>query len=136
MGNTGVGVAEATDLFTVFPAPFAGTTVDNTSVLVRYTLYGDADLNRSVNLDDFNRLASNFGASPRRWSQGDFTFDTLVNLDDFNRLASNFGLSVAPAATISPRTNIGRRGSGEVDRRDDEEVPTLEDLYRAVGDAA
>ena len=134
--NTGVGVAEATDLFIVFPAPFAGELVDNSSVLMRYTLYGDTDLNRNVNLDDFNRLATNFGQSPRQWSQGNFDYNNNVNLDDFNRLAANFGQSVAPAAATSPRTNLAGRGSGEVDRRDDEETPTLEDLYRAVGEAA
>ena len=133
MTNTGVGVAEATDVFTIFPALFAGQLVDNSSVLVRYTLYGDTDLNRNVNLDDFNRLASNFGQSPRRWSQGNFDYNNNVNLDDFNRLAANFGQTVAPAAATSPRTSIGQRGSGAVDRRDEEDVPTLEDLYRVVG---
>jgi hypothetical protein len=129
--NTGIGYAEATDLFTVFPAPFAGVSVDNTAVLLTYTLYGDANLSGSVNLQDFNRLAANFGASPRRWSHGDFNFDAQVNLQDFNRLASHFGQSVAPAADgTDARAGgaAGRRGSRE-------EVPTLEDLLRTVGDA-
>jgi hypothetical protein len=91
--NTGVGYAEATDLFTSFPATFAGTSVDATSVLIRHTFYGDADLNRTVNLTDFNRLAANFGQSGRRWSHGDFDYNGQVNLNDFNRLAANFGLS-------------------------------------------
>jgi hypothetical protein len=90
--NTGIGYAEATDLFGVFPASFAGVSVDNTAVLLKYTLYGDANLSGNVNLQDFNRLASNFGTAGRRWSHGDFNFDTNVNLQDFNRLASNFGL--------------------------------------------
>jgi hypothetical protein len=92
--NTAVGYAEASELFGTFPAPFAGVEVDDTSVLLRHTLYGDADLNRTVNLADFNRLASNFGHSDRRWSQGDFDFSGAVNLGDFNRLAANFGLTV------------------------------------------
>jgi hypothetical protein len=71
--------------------------VDNTSVLVTYTRYGDADLNRTVNLNDFNRLAANFGGSNTRWSQGNFNYDNNTNLDDFNRLAANFGLSAAIA---------------------------------------
>ena len=90
--NTGVGYAESTEIFASFPATFAGVTVDDTAVLLRQTLYGDADLNRTVNLADFNRLAANFGATSRRWSQGDFDFNGLVNLNDFNRLAANFGL--------------------------------------------
>ena len=106
--NRALGYAEATDLFTTFPAPFAGQQVDNSSILVTYTRYGDADLNRVVNLNDFNRVAANFGQSNRRWSQGDFTFDGLVNLDDFNRLAANFGLGAGAAPS---RPGLAGRGS-------------------------
>ena len=54
---------------------------------------GDANLNGTVNLDDFNVLAANFGMTNRTWQQGDFTYDGRVTLDDFNALAANFGLS-------------------------------------------
>jgi hypothetical protein len=93
-----LGYAEATDLYTVFPATFAGLSVDNTSVLVRYVRYGDANLGGNVDLADFNKLASNFGASPRSWSQGNFDYDNDVDLSDFNKMASNFGLATAPTA--------------------------------------
>ena len=75
------------------------------------------DDNGNVNLGDFNRLAANFGQSPRRWSQGDFTFDQLVNLADFNRLATNFGMTVAPGVGVS-----GPSG--------DEKLPSLEELAK------
>jgi hypothetical protein len=93
-GNShGVGYAEASALAAV-PAVFG--TVDNSAVLLRLTRYGDANLDGQVNLQDFNRLASNFGATGSSvWTQGDFTYDGNVNLQDFNRLASNFGLSAA-----------------------------------------
>ncbi len=91
--TTSLGFAEATDLFGVFPATFSGQQVDNTSILIKYTYYGDARLDGNVNLNDFNALAANFGQSNRRWSQGDFDFSTNVTLNDFNRLASNFGQS-------------------------------------------
>jgi hypothetical protein len=35
--------------------------VDGSAVLARLTRYGDANLDGSVNLSDFNALASNFG---------------------------------------------------------------------------
>ena len=89
----GVGYAEASALASV--PPFFGT-VDATAVLMRLTRYGDANLDGTVNLQDFNRLASSFGATGGAlWSQGDFNYDGNVNLQDFNRLASNFGLSAA-----------------------------------------
>ncbi len=94
--NFALGYAEASDLFTTFPATFAGQQVDDTTVLVAFTRYGDANLDGTVNLNDFNRLAANFGISSGAvWSMGDFTYDGIVNLNDFNRLAANFGLSAA-----------------------------------------
>ncbi len=57
---------------------------------------GDANLDGTVNLDDFNLLAANFGQSNRTWQQGDFTYDGRVNLEDFNALAGNFGQSAGP----------------------------------------
>ncbi len=100
----GLGYAEASAIFTVFPATFLGETgIDNTTVLVRYTRYGDADLSGTVNLNDFNRLAASFGlSSGALWSQGDFDYSGTVNLNDFNRLAANFGLSAGPDGQVDP----------------------------------
>ena len=94
-----VGYAEASALQSV-PSIFGA--VDSTAVLLRLTRFGDANLDGQVNLQDFNRLASNFGASGAFWHQGDFNYDGNVNLQDFNRLASNFGQSVAPGIELSP----------------------------------
>ena len=96
-----LGYAEASALFSQFPAAFAAEELDDTSILVRYTLQGDADLNRTVDSTDFNILASHFG-STGLWSNGDFDYDTIVNLNDFNTLASRFGqILAAPQAQAS-----------------------------------
>jgi hypothetical protein len=60
-------------------------------------LVGDADGNGSVNSDDFNILATNFGTTGRTFSAGNFDYDAggLVNSDDFNMLATNFGISLS-----------------------------------------
>lgn len=99
--NFAVGYSEASALTTV-PAIFGA--VDATSVLIRLTRYGDADLSGVVNSDDFNRLASNFGTSGKVWSQGNFNYDPLgtVNSDDFNLLAGNFGLSAGADGVVDP----------------------------------
>jgi hypothetical protein len=89
-----LGYAEASDIFTMFPQMFGGYLIDDTSLLVTYTRYGDANLDGIVNLADFNRLASHFGAAGESWSHGDFNYDGTVNLTDFNLFASNFGLTV------------------------------------------
>ena len=69
-------------------------TIGPNDTLVRYTLNGDANLDGQVNLNDFNRLAANFGETSRQWFEGDFNYDGNVNLDDFNLLAGNFGSAV------------------------------------------
>jgi hypothetical protein len=55
-----------------------------------FALAGDADRNKTVDTTDFNLLASNFGATPRNFSQGDFNYDGTVDTTDFNMLAANF----------------------------------------------
>jgi hypothetical protein len=112
-----LGYAEASALFSSFPAIFAGQQVDNTSVLVRYTRYGDASLDGQVNLADFNRLAAGFG-SGTLWSQGNFNYDNTVNLSDFNLLAANFGGASDPDSReisdlreLLDETTGGKRGA-------------------------
>src|SRR5439155_4968720 len=77
------------------PASFAGWSVDSTSVLVRYTLAGDSNLDHKVDLTDFTFLAANFNGTGRNWLQGDYNYDGNVDLTDFTLLASNFNQALA-----------------------------------------
>jgi len=56
-------------------------------------LFLPADLNNSgsVNVADFNILASNFGSGGATRATGDITGDGVVNVADFNILATSFG---------------------------------------------
>jgi hypothetical protein len=85
-----------------------------------FFLRGDANRDRRVNLQDFNILASNFGQTPRNFSQGDFNYDTVVNLQDFNILASRFGTALA--ARSAPA------GGSAEDPFDELEEPAREEL--------
>lgn len=71
-----------------------------------FFLRGDANHDRSVNLQDFNILAANFGQSSRDFTQGDFNYDTMVTLPDFNILAGRFGqvLAAEPFGSNSIRS--------------------------------
>jgi hypothetical protein len=106
-GKTGLGYAEATDLFTTFPATFSGQQVDNSAILIKFTFYGDANLDGSTNLSDFNVLAGNFGQSDRRWVRGDNDYNLTINLADFNRLAAGFG-----GSGLAPDGRGGWKGDG------------------------
>jgi T5SS/PEP-CTERM-associated repeat protein len=91
--KTGIGYVEATNIFSTFPGSFGGYAIDNTSVLARYTLLGDANIDLAVDIADFSRLAANFNvAGP--WFNGDFNYDGVTDIGDFALLASNFNKSL------------------------------------------
>src|SRR5206468_6036284 len=69
---TAIGYAEATELGI---STFLGQSVDSTALLLRYTYYGDADLNSAVDTIDFNMLAANFSKTGQTWDHGDFNGD-------------------------------------------------------------
>lgn len=87
-----LGYAEAATLLGLAPgqtALFRGQVVDHTTVLVLYTLNGDTNLDRKVDISDFASLAANFNqAGP--WGRGDFDYNGTVNISDFALLAANF----------------------------------------------
>jgi hypothetical protein len=87
----GVAVAEASSIGS--PATYLGETIDDTTVIVRTTLRGDANLDGSVNFDDLLKLAANYNGTGG-WAQGDFTYDGSVNFDDLLKLASNYNTSL------------------------------------------
>jgi hypothetical protein len=61
---------------------------------------GDANVDGTVNSDDFNILATNFGIGGQDWFSADFTGDGTVNSDDFNILATNFGLTAGADGVV------------------------------------
>jgi fibronectin-binding autotransporter adhesin len=68
---------------------------------VKYTLYGDTNLDGTVNSIDFGNLAANFGKSGKVWDQGDFDYNGAVNSVDFGLLAGNFGKSLGSAGDVT-----------------------------------
>jgi T5SS/PEP-CTERM-associated repeat protein len=90
--NRAIGFAENTDIGA--PLIFAGQVGgDLTSVLARYTIPGDADLDQFVGIGDFAVLGANFN-KVGYWAKGDFNYDNLVNIADFSLLAANFNQSL------------------------------------------
>jgi autotransporter-associated beta strand protein len=84
----GLGYADGADMNGSSPV-VAGLGAGN--IEVKYTLYGDANLDGVVNGTDFGILAAHFGDQVTAWDQGDFNYDGVVNGTDFGALAANFG---------------------------------------------
>lgn len=80
---------------------FAGQAVDPTSILIKYTFTGDANLDGSVNAVDLSSLATNWQSSAQHWVAGDFNYDGSVNIADLYLLALNWGKGAGPVGSLS-----------------------------------
>ena len=76
-----------------------GETVDATTVLVKYTWGGDANLDGTLNGDDYFAIDSHFNqaGSVFGYLNGDFNYDGDINGDDYFIIDSNWNSgSTAP----------------------------------------
>jgi hypothetical protein len=94
--NTTLAAVEATEYKQVSgSAIFDGTSVDNDAVLVKYTYYGDTDLNGSVTFSDYSRLDSTFQTQTKPgtvidWFHGDFNYDGVIGFSDYSLIDNAF----------------------------------------------
>jgi hypothetical protein len=79
---------------------FSGLSTSGTQVFVRYTYYGDADLNGATTLDDFTLFLNGYQTGGNTWVQGDFDYSGLVTLDDFTLFLAGYQQQGVPLAAI------------------------------------
>src|SRR6185437_16636918 len=63
---------------------------DATSILIRYTYSGDADLNGSVNGDDYFRIDAGYASHAVGFSNGDFDDNGRIDADDYFLIDANY----------------------------------------------
>ena len=76
---------------------FGGITLAGGEALLRFTLFGDADLDGAVGGDDLLRARTNLGKAGD-WLDGDFDYDGRVSVRDLAMARRNFGLSIPETA--------------------------------------
>jgi fibronectin-binding autotransporter adhesin len=108
IGLTAVGALDQNDLLNAEGSDYTGgtwmgvsITSDNT-VLVRYTYYGDTDLDGTVGPADVNNLELGFSGVGDGWLYGDFNYDGMVDYQDVNLL--DLGYGEAPLGDVIPLT--------------------------------
>jgi autotransporter-associated beta strand protein len=88
--RTALGYAEASSIG--MTSTFDGQSIDGTTVLVKYTYYGDSNLDGKVDASDFQMFIDGLvtpGAS--LWSQGDYSYDGHVDLgNDFSLFLTSY----------------------------------------------
>jgi autotransporter-associated beta strand protein len=75
---------------------------------IMFTLLGDANLDGTVNTEDFTLFSQHLGQSGMVWDDGDFNYDGTVNTEDFTLFSHNLGesASLAAAAGVLDLANV------------------------------
>lgn len=84
--RTTLGVSLASDAFNIgaaATATFGTETVTGSSVLIKYTWMGDANLSGKITGDDYFKVDSVFPSHLTGYTNGDFDFNGKVNADDY-----------------------------------------------------
>jgi hypothetical protein len=63
---------------------------NNTDVLVKYTYYGDTNLDGKVDGSDYSRLDNGFSHHLTGWYNGDFNYDGIINGSDYTLIDNAF----------------------------------------------
>ena len=103
-----IGYAQASDVLSFganTTATFMGATVDKTTVLARYTLPGDANLDGTVDFNDLVKLAQSYNTTVSAttdswWFHGDFTYDGVNDFNDLVKLAQNYNTVLLGAPPV------------------------------------
>jgi hypothetical protein len=77
---------------------FDGVTTISSDELIKYTYYGDADLNGTVNGADYQQIDNGFGSGLTGWQNGDFNYDGVINGSDFALIDNTFNQLTATNA--------------------------------------
>jgi hypothetical protein len=99
--RTALGYRISTDVVGAAGGTFSGVDIDDSAILIQYTLAGDANLDGAVNVADLAALAGSW-QQPGYWTDGDFNYDGTVDAADLGALALNWqnGGAGAPALDV------------------------------------
>jgi hypothetical protein len=89
--------------------PFDGTSPALNDVLVKYTYYGDTNLDGAVDGSDYTNIDNGFHNNLTGWVNGDFNYDGVVDGSDYTLIDNAYNMQGAslgsnPAALIASDT--------------------------------
>jgi autotransporter-associated beta strand protein len=90
----GIGYADSAD-------PGNPANLPSGTIEIMFTLLGDANLDGTVNAEDYTPFSHNIGQSGMMWDDEDFNYDGTVNAEDYTLLSHNIGQSAVLAASAS-----------------------------------
>ncbi len=122
-GNTALGIILNDDgSGNPLLSTFDGESVSTGDVLVKYTYFGDANLDGVVNGSDYTLIDNGFNNSLTGWNNGDFNYDGVINGDDYTLIDNSFNTQGASLAGIPPQSG-GLIGAQETAQLNSTTVP-------------
>jgi hypothetical protein len=92
--------------------PFDGASPGATALLVKYTYYGDANLDGHVDGTDYSRIDNGYASHLTGWFNGDFNYDTQINGSDYTLIDNAFNTQGAALtseigqASVAPKRPV------------------------------
>jgi hypothetical protein len=84
----------------------------STDVLVKYTYFGDANLDGQVDGSDYTKIDNGFNNHLIGWSNGDFNYDGVIDGSDYTLIDNAFNTQgTSLAAVIAPNLPAVRSAS-------------------------
>ncbi len=130
VGSLGSGISSSAvvgDVLTTIAAvdgssigsTFDGVSVNAADVIVKYTYFGDANLDGGVDGSDYTKIDSAFGTAATGWANGDFNYDGNIDGSDYTLIDNAFNtqggsLGSHPASLIAASTAQIASGSSAV----------------------
>jgi len=94
--NSVTGLASGSALYSIFDN-VPSTSAD---VLVKYTYYGDTNLDGKVDGSDYGRIDNGYLDHLTGWYNGDFNYDGVVDGSDYTLIDNAFNVQGAILATV------------------------------------
>jgi hypothetical protein len=80
---------------------FDGINPAPTDILVKYTYYGDANLDGQVDGSDYTKIDNGFNNHLTGWANGDFNYDGIVDGSDYTLIDNAFNNQAASLAAVT-----------------------------------
>jgi fibronectin-binding autotransporter adhesin len=109
---TTIGVIQNNATGSPLYTTFDGTPVAAADILVKYTYYGDTNLDGLVDGSDYSRIDNGFLTHLTGWFNGDFNYDGVINGSDYTLIDNAYNTQGASvAAAVATAEVAGAEGS-------------------------
>jgi hypothetical protein len=114
---TALGIISNNGISGAILSSFDHQPVTNADVLIKYTYYGDTNLDGKVDGTDYSRIDSAYLTPATGWFNGDFNYDNHIDGSDYTLMDNAFNSQSAPLAVAIATPNAATATSTSATKR-------------------